>query len=250
LFDRKCDLTPCMDEVVSQCTPAEGCDACVAGFTDAGGCSNMAEEPVALLPEGCIVCAEAAWGHCKELAAAACAACKDAVALLDADGCDNLGEELPEACQGCPEVVSSELVSSHCAALEEEQKDCHTTLEGEDCFGHVRWAMTLGMSLHREWYEDLDRSSSFEDFQQMLHKRKPDICKLPPCKKAPATKCHTATLGEECYGHTAWARDVGILLRPETYPESFSNQSSFEDFQAWLHHIHHGSCLSPCDVAQ
>merc|ERR1719491_1700030 len=99
-----------MDELVSQCIPEDGCETCVAGFTDADGCS--AANRAALLSEGCLVCAEAAWGHCTELAAASCAACKDAVALLDADGCDNFGEELPEACQGCPEVVSSEIVSS------------------------------------------------------------------------------------------------------------------------------------------
>jgi len=248
LVDLKCDLTACMDEVASQCTPADGCDACIAGFSEAGGCVRIAENPTELLPQGCLVCAGAAWEHCTELAETACAACKDAVDTWELDSCT--GEmQAPDQCQGCPEVVSSEIVSSHCTSLQEQDEDCHTTQEGEDCFAEVRWAMERGMKMHRDWYEDLDMSSSFEDFQAMLHDRKPDICKQP-CKEVKSKSCHTASVGEECYRHTAWARDIGISLRPDIYPDDLSSESSMEDFQAWLHQIHHGGCQMPCEVPQ
>merc|ERR1712060_441534 len=45
----------------------------------------------------------------------------------------------------------------------------------------------------------------------------------------------------------AWAMRAGTEIFPAWYPVALlKEEARFEDFQAWLHQIHHGSCPQPC----
>ena len=59
--------------------------------------------------------------------------------------------------------------------------------------------------------------------------------------------CHVAVETDECYGHVLWAMETGINSYPSWYPD-LSAQSSFVDFQAFLHQSGHGfgTCPQPC----
>mmetsp|Transcript_90642 Transcript_90642/g.252089 ORF Transcript_90642/g.252089 Transcript_90642/m.252089 type:complete len:759 (+) Transcript_90642:86-2362(+) len=46
---------------------------------------------------------------------------------------------------------------------------CHTAVAGERCHLAVTWAMHHGILIYPSWYPGLTPSSSFEDFQQLLH---------------------------------------------------------------------------------
>jgi len=57
--------------------------------------------------------------------------------------------------------------------------------------------------------------------------------------------CHDAVPGEVCYNDTIWAKDYAINTRPQWYP-GLTNESSFADFQAHLHHCYWARCPMPC----
>jgi len=57
--------------------------------------------------------------------------------------------------------------------------------------------------------------------------------------------CHDAVLGEACYEDTMWAKSHAINTRPHWYP-GLTNESSFADFQAHLHHCYWSRCPMPC----
>merc|ERR1712157_478658 len=59
------------------------------------------------------------------------------------------------------------------------QQPCHTSLEGEPCYAHVRWAMKNGIFAHPEWFPELSQASSFEDFQAHFHTSDPALCPIP-----------------------------------------------------------------------
>lgn len=46
---------------------------------------------------------------------------------------------------------------------------CHTVQQGEPCYEGVMWAMQHGIVQHPEWYPDLTKDSSFQEFQSHLH---------------------------------------------------------------------------------
>lgn len=259
----------CSDVVVPHCFPhmANGtCSSCVEAFDAAGGCEVMraamaAPEPnpelsaqiEQLVPPGCFPCGEDAGRYCveqqepPEFDAQDCDECIEAFAeagvceLLRTSPRAAVSESLPgpvaEQCQHMG-AVCGQRVMAHCLAT-----SCTTAREGDSCFMHVRWAMQVGIAAHPEWYEGLTSNSTFEDFQRHLYFGSHHSCPLP----CPAmTSCHTAVLGEECHDHVTWAKDFGINLIPEWYPAMLTNNSSVEDFQGWLHHIHHGDCPMPC----
>ncbi|CAK0801394.1 unnamed protein product [Prorocentrum cordatum] len=63
-------------------------------------------------------------------------------------------------------------------------EDCHTSVEGDECFEKVKWAMQTGILQNPSWYPTLTSSSSFEDFQRHLHgtERLSGVCP-EPCKE-------------------------------------------------------------------
>ncbi|CAK0888826.1 unnamed protein product [Prorocentrum cordatum] len=143
------------------------------------------------------------------------------------------------------------------AAMQLAKRDCHTTIEGEPCHREVRWAMwamRAGILERPEWYPNLSIDSSFEDFQSFLHglSALSHVCPAP-CKAqaAAAQTCHTAEPGESCHTEVTWAMTQGIRERPRWYP-NLTQDSSFEDFQAFLHGLDLWSqtCPRPCDAPE
>jgi len=58
---------------------------------------------------------------------------------------------------------------------------CHTAKVGEACYEGVEWAMEKGIRQEPDWYPGLNRTSSFEDFQAILHESQHHHCPAP-CK--------------------------------------------------------------------
>jgi len=124
---------------------------------------------------------------------------------------------------------------------------CHTAEENEACFEHVRWSMQHGITADPAQYPGLTQESNFEEFQALLHKQGIHDCPAP-CATLPETRCHTAIPGEACFEHTTWAMTAGHAIMLEWYPPALLKEGArFEDFQAWLHKIHHGDCQRPCE---
>jgi len=61
--------------------------------------------------------------------------------------------------------------------------------------------------------------------------------------------CHTAELGEVCYSQVMYAKTVGIVYHPQTYPGVTAN-STFEEFQIMLHQKKEGECPAPCGARE
>jgi hypothetical protein len=102
-------------------------------------------------------------------------------------------------------------------------------MEGESCHESVLWAMTVGLKLHPEWYPTLNKTSTFEEVQAVVHKLRPESCQLPcPCK--------TAQPGDDCYKrikHTTGGR----MDSPRVYKA-----------QLELHRTSPSECDNPCQV--
>jgi len=266
-------LDVCESTLFDHCSPQEVsedfCKECAAKFDEAGGCelmhtsmdndvddANVAEQLTSLIPDGCWPCDEEAMEHCARVALPMdttpldCDAC---IAIFDdMNGCQFLWGEnptahIPEGCRGMGQACAEKVVA-HCAAAVEEAgaaEECRTAHKGDGCWGHVVWAMTTGIAIQPGWYPGLTHQSAFEDFQMLLHLRKQHGCPAP-CQTLPPSFCHTSKPGEECYSHVVWAKEAGIKTMPKLYPSTLTVNSSFEDFQAWLHHIRHGDCQAPC----
>lgn len=116
--------------------------------------------------------------------------------------------------------------------------DCHTVLPGESCYSAVMWAMQIGIHMNRDWYPGLTESSSFEEFQALLHLRGYHHCPAP-------CGCHTALPGETCHSAVTWAMQTGIRTNPEWY-SGLTASSSFKQFQLVLHLDGHHNCSAPC----
>jgi len=133
---------------------------------------------------------------------------------------------------------------------------CHTAIAGDPCYGDVLFAME-NVKMRQEWYDPLNESSRFEEFQALLHKQgKGDITKLcpNPCDKkavelvedVDVRGCHTAAPGESCYNAVLWVHKSGIHQNPKNYP-NITSSSSFEDIQRRLWQDDDEHCMrKPC----
>merc|ERR1719221_1823533 len=163
----------------------------------------------------------------------------ECAAMFDGDA----SVSLPSPCIGASRMCMMS-AAEHCGAFSRE--GCHTAEKDDACFEHIRWAMQIGIVAHPEEYPGLRQESSFEDIQTMLHERGLHNC-TAPCSRLPDSLCHTAVEDEECFVHTMWAIEKGTDIFPLWYPVGILKEDTrFEDFQAWLHEIHHGSCPKPC----
>ncbi|CAK0849492.1 unnamed protein product [Prorocentrum cordatum] len=69
----------------------------------------------------------------------------------------------------------SDVCPKPCAAAQSEERPteqlpavphaCRTSVEGDECYEKVMWAMRTGIKQHPKWYIPLTSNSSFEDFQ-------------------------------------------------------------------------------------
>lgn len=59
--------------------------------------------------------------------------------------------------------------------------------------------------------------------------------------------CHTAMEGEDCHRHVLWVMTQGYNSHPELYEfRGLRRNSTFEDYQSYLHTLGHASCARPC----
>lgn len=59
-------------------------------------------------------------------------------------------------------------------------ESCYTAKEGDNCFQAVKYAMTQGIYAHPAWYPGaLPKSSSFEEFQGVIHSQQSAVCPKP-----------------------------------------------------------------------
>mmetsp|Transcript_17444 Transcript_17444/g.60919 ORF Transcript_17444/g.60919 Transcript_17444/m.60919 type:complete len:304 (-) Transcript_17444:179-1090(-) len=117
---------------------------------------------------------------------------------------------------------------------------CRTARAGDQCFTDVTWAMTVGIHQHPEWYGNLTELSKFEAFQEYLAAEK-------PCPR-PCDTCHIVPPGDRCcFDGVMWAKEHGIYGHPEWYPD-LSPHSTFNAFQAHLHHAGFEGCPLPCTI--
>jgi len=57
--------------------------------------------------------------------------------------------------------------------------------------------------------------------------------------------CQTVKETHPCYSHIVWAMELGYAARPEMYP-GLTPESSFADFQMWMHDRGLHGCPRPC----
>lgn len=126
----------------------------------------------------------------------------------------------------------------HFPSLQKKQEDCRTVKADDICHTNVMYGMRRGLFEHPEWYPGLDIHSSFEDFQNVLHKN-PDLKCPKPCF------CKTAKEGDHCYKNVRWVLTEGLTKHAEWYP-NLSNTSRWEDVQAQLVTDKHAKCDAPC----
>jgi len=137
------------------------------------------------------------------------------------------------------------------AMAHSEEQACHSAVPGEECFGHVTWAMQQGIYEHPSWYPGLTNESSFEIFQAKVHSdglgNCPQPCEADSTSSQEPQACHTAEEGETCFSAVVWAKQQGIYEHPSWYP-GLTHESSFEIFQASFHSSGHGNCPEPCEA--
>jgi len=127
--------------------------------------------------------------------------------------------------------------------------DCQDAEEGSTCHQEVTWAVDQGIYLHPEWYPSLTEQSSFREFQARLFQGRQAGLESNHCREP---CCHDVLPGERCHEDTTWAMLYGINL-PEVshwYPPSLTNQSSFAEFQAYLHLCFADRCPEPCSATE
>jgi len=116
---------------------------------------------------------------------------------------------------------------------------CRTAQPGDQCHTAVIFAMDHGINLHPEQYDNLTAGATFEEFQRLLHRAGIAGCPWP------CPTCHTALPSEECYTGVVWAMEHGIHMHPEWYT-GLTADSSFVDFQEYLHNTRQSRCPYPC----
>lgn len=138
------------------------------------------------------------------------------------------------------------------ASVGQPHMGCHTSVEGDECYGEVLYAMRTGVVEHPEWYFPMAQSSTFEDFQRHLHgiPKLSRVCPEPCAAQAqgvlvPAPEgCHTPVEGDACYQEVLYVMQTDVVKHPDRY-RKLSEYSSFEDFQRLLHSVSQ-VCPEPC----
>jgi len=167
--------------------------------------------------------------------------------------------------------TSGKAKSPSAVAGTEAERDCHTAENGEACYEAVSLAMKTGIRNHPDWFPGLNASSSFEEFQEALHRASPGDCQRPCAASRGASAshhgnskaarvnsgtdtsvmnskdgpCHTTRKGEACYEGVRWAIKSGIQKHPEWY-HGLNKSSSIRQFQDLLHRSGWKRCPRPC----
>eukprot|EP00931_Biecheleriopsis_adriatica_P038341 TRINITY_DN21967_c0_g1_i1.p1 TRINITY_DN21967_c0_g1~~TRINITY_DN21967_c0_g1_i1.p1 ORF type:complete len:333 (-),score=41.36 TRINITY_DN21967_c0_g1_i1:142-1140(-) len=132
---------------------------------------------------------------------------------------------------------------------------CCVAAPGDRCYEAVEWAMNTGIWQHPDWYPGISGSSSFVEFQAVLHRDKTGNCP-DPCPSTTAAppkessgldpKCsYIALEGTGCYKSVKWVMDEGIHARPDYY-RGLTSASTFTEVQTYLYRFGDAGCGHPC----
>jgi len=126
------------------------------------------------------------------------------------------------------------------AEEEEEEGECAAAVPGTTCYKDIVYGMGDGIRKNAAWYPELNKFSTFEDFQTVIHhKNMPGHTCPKPCA------CRTAELGEECYEKVTWVLREGIPAHPDWY-KGLNAKSRFQEVQARLMEDNKTTCKMPC----
>ncbi|CAJ1445056.1 unnamed protein product [Effrenium voratum] len=145
-----------------------------------------------------------------------------------------------------PEHVEAAIKAEAKTALQKASREgaCGNAAQGTECFNHVLYAMSHGIYEHPKWYPGLSRSSSFSDFQAMLHLLPGNHCPRP-CKEG----CVRLSVQYACQLRVEWLRQVELLQHSGWYPE-LTVRSSSQDLAMALWQRGDHACRRPCGAKE
>lgn len=88
--------------------------------------------------------------------------------------------------------IDAKVLMAEFFAKHKQNSHCHTAVTGEPCFYAATWVIEHGFPEHPEWYEGLNRSSTFEDAQTFLHREFRADCPMP-CPRTTSTSTRTVS---------------------------------------------------------
>jgi len=154
---------------------------------------------------------------------------------LDVGGAQNLTDALDRVnteCSGQCQCSADDFPYTLHGQPAADDGECHSAVEGEQCHKAVEWARTHGIRLYPSQYQGLTYGSTFQEFQQFLHKSRLDRC-WRPCEL-----CHTAEPGEPCFATVTEAMTRDDL-----------QLTTFEEVQNLLNRTDaNASCPVPCNL--
>jgi len=168
----------------------------------------------------------------------------------------NSGERrCPKPCNGKPKHAPAS--GTKCKKAKKE-KDCHTTVPGDECYAHVIYTRKQA-DKYPKWYPGLTGESSVSEVQHYLNQENvcPEPCDVVHRQKSASKElkgCHTALPGDTCYADILLAKHKFILKHPEWY-KGLTKDSSNDEFQAFLHNQKHSeeaaekACPNPCNAS-
>eukprot|EP00928_Gymnodinium_smaydae_P029387 TRINITY_DN2214_c0_g2_i2.p1 TRINITY_DN2214_c0_g2~~TRINITY_DN2214_c0_g2_i2.p1 ORF type:complete len:650 (+),score=43.82 TRINITY_DN2214_c0_g2_i2:30-1979(+) len=161
--------------------------------------------------------------------------CRRAISIGSMLGVSLAGLALTWSSRKALRVVSTSNDAELNLALPHSALQCYDARKGEDCYNAVLWAMRYGFHQHPDWYPHFGPSSTFQDYQALLHAENRSRChkpcgqvfcrKLEPHEEMPYL--------QECYSRV-------IVKRRQL------SDRSFESLQAEVSSETGGRCPMPC----
>jgi len=168
-------------------------------------------------------------------------------AFVEADPDAALGHDDECLADGCALNALQHRGTAFVNEEDAQEDNCLDASPNSHCGHAVHWAKTQGIRQHPHWYPGLTTHSSNAEFQEVIHKAKPNDCPMP-CALQAQSSCHDAKPGESCFNDIQWAKTQGIHQHPNWYP-GLSPSSPDGEFQAQVHSKRPDKCPMPCGEA-
>mmetsp|Transcript_15835 Transcript_15835/g.28144 ORF Transcript_15835/g.28144 Transcript_15835/m.28144 type:complete len:443 (+) Transcript_15835:113-1441(+) len=153
----------------------------------------------------------------------------------------HLAEE--ESPAPAPRVDLAQLATEAVQQEMEEESACKNAAQGTDCANHILFAMNHGISASPAWYPGLSPTSSFRDFQALLHLVADNGCSRPCTDEDEG--CLKIEDHNPCLLRIQWVRKVEMIEHKDWYPE-LAKDSSDHQFAQSLYERGVESCRRPC----
>lgn len=122
-----------------------------------------------------------------------------------------------------------------------ESSNCLTATPGASCWEEVRWAKTVGISQHPEWYPGLNASSSTESFQCIVYQSGSNKCSKPCIVECPPkpTSLTILHISDTHSMHRQTQLPPADIFIHSGDMADHGRDDEFGDFNAWLGSIKH-----------